>query len=104
MIPPDTNRGPTVAGGWVMLGGRMPAQVSCRDEVATALATLGERTGQLVFRRLEHLYPPVEVAADERSVSHRVPSWQRRGTSELHRRLPGVEAVYLPSECKNAAK
>jgi hypothetical protein len=48
-MPPDTNRGPTVAGGWVRLGGRKLAEASCRDEVAAALAALQERTGQQVF-------------------------------------------------------
>ena len=37
------------AGAWVRLGGRAPVEVSFRDEVAAALATLGEGTGQLVF-------------------------------------------------------
>jgi hypothetical protein len=48
-MPPDTNRGPTVAGGWVRLGGRQPAVASCRDEVASVLAALRDRTGQHVF-------------------------------------------------------
>ncbi len=48
-MPPDTNRGPTVAGDWVRLGARKPAQSSCRDEVAIALAALRDRTGQQVF-------------------------------------------------------
>jgi hypothetical protein len=49
VMPPDTNRGPTVDGGWVRLGGRKPAEASCRDEVAAVLAALRDRTGQLVF-------------------------------------------------------
>jgi hypothetical protein len=47
-MPPDTNRGPTVAGGWVRLGSRRPAEATCRDEVAAAVAALQER-GQRVF-------------------------------------------------------
>jgi hypothetical protein len=49
VMPPDTNRGPTVPGGWVRLGGRKPAEASCRDEVAVALAALCDRTDQQVF-------------------------------------------------------
>jgi hypothetical protein len=48
-MPPNTNRGPAVAGGWVRLGGRKPAKGSCRDEVAASLAALWERTGQQAF-------------------------------------------------------
>jgi hypothetical protein len=48
-MPPDTNRGPAVAGVWVRLGGRKPAEASCRDEVAAVLAALRDRTGQPVF-------------------------------------------------------
>ncbi len=48
-MPPTTNRGPVVAGGWVRLGGRRPAEASCRDEVAAALADLQDRTGQQLF-------------------------------------------------------
>ena len=47
-MPPNTNRGPVVAGGWVRLGARRPAEASCRDEVA-ALAELQDRTGQQLF-------------------------------------------------------
>jgi hypothetical protein len=52
-MPPDTNRGPSVAGGWVRLGGRNPAQGNCRDEVAASLTALWERTGQQVFTARE---------------------------------------------------
>jgi hypothetical protein len=48
-MPPDTNRGPAVAGAWVRLGRRRPAQASCRDEVGACLETLYGRTGQQVF-------------------------------------------------------
>jgi hypothetical protein len=48
-MPPDTNRAPTVAGGWIRLGGRKPADASCRDEVAASLAALWERTSHAVF-------------------------------------------------------
>ena len=48
-MPPDTNRGPTVAGGWVQLGGRKPAQGSCRDEVEAALSALSARNGRSAF-------------------------------------------------------
>jgi hypothetical protein len=48
-MPPDTNRGPAVAGGWVRLGGRKPAVAGCRDEVVASLAALSQRTGQQVF-------------------------------------------------------
>ncbi len=49
VMPPDTSRGPAVPGGWVRLGARKPAKSSCRDEVATSLAALWERTGQQAF-------------------------------------------------------
>ena len=48
-MPPNTNRGPTVAGGWIRIGSRKLAQASCRDEVAAALRALQIRTGQRVF-------------------------------------------------------
>lgn len=48
-MPPNTNRGSTVAGGWVRLGGRTLVGGSCRDEVCAALGALGARTGQRVF-------------------------------------------------------
>jgi hypothetical protein len=48
-MPPNTNRRPAVAGGWLRLGGRRPAEDSCRDEVAASLAILWDRTGQHVF-------------------------------------------------------
>jgi hypothetical protein len=48
-MSPDANRGPGVAGSWVRLGGRKPANGSCRDEVAASLTALWERTGQRVF-------------------------------------------------------
>jgi len=48
-MPPNTNRGPAVAGGWVRLGGRSPIEANCRDEVAASLAVLWDRTGQQVF-------------------------------------------------------
>ena len=49
VMPPDTNRGPTVPGGWVRLAGRKPVQGSCRDDVAAALSTLSARDGRSVF-------------------------------------------------------
>jgi hypothetical protein len=39
-MPPNTNRGPAVGGGWVRLGGRKLAAGSCRDEVVAALESL----------------------------------------------------------------
>lgn len=49
VMPPNTNRGPTVAGGWVRVDGRKLARANCRDEVAAALMAVRERTGQQVF-------------------------------------------------------
>ncbi len=49
VMPPNTNRRPAVAGGWVLLGGRRPGEVNCRDEGAASLAVLWDRTGQQVF-------------------------------------------------------
>ena len=40
MVPPDTNRGPSVAGREIRLGGRKPSASSCRDEVVAALCAL----------------------------------------------------------------
>jgi hypothetical protein len=48
-MPPDTNRGPTVPGDWVRLGGRKLSRPICRDEVAAALVELRVRTGQQEF-------------------------------------------------------
>jgi len=41
VMPPNTNRGPAVAGGWVRLGGRRPVEANCRDEVAASLGVYG---------------------------------------------------------------
>ena len=49
MVPPNTNRGPTVAAQTIWLGGRRPATSSCRDEVAAALFALAVRDGRSVF-------------------------------------------------------
>jgi hypothetical protein len=48
-MPPDTNRGPAVPGGWVRLGSRKSAERSCRDEIVATLADLRNGTGQQVF-------------------------------------------------------
>ena len=48
-MPPYTNRGPSVGGGWIRLGGRKLAGGSCRDEVVVALHGLRARTGAQVF-------------------------------------------------------
>lgn len=48
-MPADTNRGPTIAGGWVRLGGRKLVQGSCRDEVVGALVALSARDGRSIF-------------------------------------------------------
>ncbi|HZT65469.1 MAG TPA: hypothetical protein VFA11_06750 [Acidimicrobiales bacterium] len=49
VMPPDTNRGPKVAGGWIRLGGRKLAEASCRDEVLAALLSLRSRVDDQVF-------------------------------------------------------
>ena len=49
MKPPDTNRGTSVHGQVIRLGGRKPAESSCRDEVAAALSALIARDGRAVF-------------------------------------------------------
>ena len=49
MLPPDTNRGPSVGGGWIRLGARRLAGGSCRDEVAAAIQALAARTGVQLF-------------------------------------------------------
>ncbi len=41
VMPPNTNRRPAVAGGWVLLGGRRPVEVNCRDEVARRSPSYG---------------------------------------------------------------
>jgi hypothetical protein len=38
-----------VAGRWIRLGGRKPAEPSCQDEIAVALVAIRARTGQQVF-------------------------------------------------------
>ena len=48
-MPPNTNRGPSVGGSWIRLGGRKVAGRSCRDEVVAALHALHARTGTQVF-------------------------------------------------------
>lgn len=49
MVPPDTNRGPSIGGGRVRLGGRKLAGGSCRDEVVAALEALKLRDAAQVF-------------------------------------------------------
>lgn len=49
VMPPNTNRGPSIGGGWIRLAGRKQAQGGCRDEVATALYALLARDGRSVF-------------------------------------------------------
>jgi len=49
MVPPDTNRRPSIAGQAIRLGSRTPAAASCRDEVLTALWALRERSGRQTF-------------------------------------------------------
>jgi hypothetical protein len=60
-MPPNASRGPTVAGGWVRLGGRKLAQTSCRDEVAAALHTLSVRDDRSVFT-VREVYAQMVVA------------------------------------------
>jgi hypothetical protein len=55
VMPPNTNRGPIVAGGWVRLGGRTLAGGSCRDEIVAALHALEARRGGQVFS-VRHVY------------------------------------------------
>lgn len=49
MVPPDTNRRPSIAGQAIRLGGRTPAATSCRDEVLAALSVLSEGDGRKTF-------------------------------------------------------
>jgi hypothetical protein len=49
MVPPDTNRRPSIAGQAIRLGGRAPTAASCRDEVLASLSALGERSGRQTF-------------------------------------------------------
>lgn len=47
--PTDTNRGPSIVGGWIRLGGRKLAGGSSREEVVRALGTLRSGVGADVF-------------------------------------------------------
>lgn len=49
VVPPDPNRGSSLAGRWVRLGGRKTALPACRDEVLAALEALSARSGRQVF-------------------------------------------------------
>jgi hypothetical protein len=49
MVPPDTNRRPSIAGQAIRLGGRARAATSCRDEVLVALSALAARSGRPTF-------------------------------------------------------
>jgi len=49
VMPPNTNRGPAVDGGWFRLGGRKLAAGSCRNEVVAAIRALTARNGVDVF-------------------------------------------------------
>ena len=48
-MPPNTNRGPSIGGGWVRLGARKLAGGSCRDEIVAAIQVLEGRRGGQVF-------------------------------------------------------
>lgn len=48
-MPPNTNRGPSVGGAWIRLGGRTLAGGSCRDEVVAAIHTLEVGSGAQIF-------------------------------------------------------
>ena len=48
-MPPDTNRGPSVGGGWIRLGGRKLADGSCRAEIVAAIQALDGRAGGQAF-------------------------------------------------------
>ncbi|MGH9091943.1 MAG: hypothetical protein ACRDZR_11290 [Acidimicrobiales bacterium] len=49
VVPPETNRGVSVAGQDIRLGGRKPAAPSCRDGVVAAFSALAARDGRSVF-------------------------------------------------------
>lgn len=49
VMPPDTNRSPTIAGARRRIGGRQLAAGSCRDEIAAALRALGVEPNVQVF-------------------------------------------------------
>ena len=74
-MPPDTNRGPTVAGGWVRLGDRKLAEATCRDEVAAALTALRGR-GQQVFT-VQAVYAEMAAAGTRYAQSTVLKTMQR---------------------------
>jgi hypothetical protein len=49
MMPPDTNRGPSVPGQPIPLEGRKAVVPTCREEVLAALAALEQRCARQVF-------------------------------------------------------
>ena len=80
VMPPNTNRGPAVAGGWVRLGGRQPARPSCRDEVASVMATLQHLTGRQVFT-VRDVYAEMQAAGTRYTESTVFKTMQRMKAS-----------------------
>jgi len=89
-MPPNTNRGPAVAGGWVRLGGRMLVGGSCRDEVAAALRTLRARVGTEVFT-VREVYTEMVAAGTRYAESTVFKTMQRM-------KAPAVRAPWIVLE------
>lgn len=75
-MPPDTNRGPSVRGGWVRLGGRKLAGGSCRDEIVVAIQALECGTGAQVFT-VRDVYAEMAVAGTKYAESTVFKTMQR---------------------------
>ena len=91
-MPPNRNRRPAEAGGWVRLGGRKPAEASCRDEVAASLVVLGGRTGQQVFTGRE-VYAEVLAAGTRYAESTVFKTMQRMKAAPRRSPMMRLERV-----------
>ncbi len=89
-MPPNTNRGPAVAGGWVRLGGRKLATGSCRDEIILAFLMLTARTGERVFT-VREVYAEMVSAGTRYAESAAFKTMQRM-------KVPPVRAPFVQLE------
>lgn len=53
VVPPHTNRGPSIAGQPMCLGERKKVESSCRDEVLAAIAVLSRHDEGAIFNAHE---------------------------------------------------
>ena len=53
VVPPHTNRGPSIAGQPMFVRARKKVELTCRDEVLSAIAALSRQDGGTIFNAHE---------------------------------------------------